>query len=111
MAWDFSLFEKAKEIYNAVRKVAWFAVPVIGPFIFLVWWLMEYLPARALQVLDWLANQIPKTTLNLSSVGVDWSRINQWIPLNEALTMGTVYITVAGSLLILKLVKKLLPFS
>lgn len=111
MAWGFSTFEKCKEIFEAVRKLSWFAVPVLGPFIFVTWWLIEYLPARALQLLDWLARQIPSVNLNLASVGLDWSRVNQWVPLNEALTFGTIWVTLAGSLLLLKLVKKLLPFS
>ena len=111
MAYGFATFEKAKEIFSAVRKISWFAIPVIGPILWLTWVLLDYLPARAIMLLDWIAAKVPKITVSLASVGIDWPRINQWVPLNEAFTMAAVWVALAGVLLFWRMMKKLLPFS
>jgi hypothetical protein len=111
MSYAFAAFEKLKEIFDAARKMSWWFIPIVGPFIFATWWLVDWLPARAVQTLSWLGEKIPQTHLTLSNVGVDWARINQWVPLNETLTFITIFLSVAGAMIFLRLLKKLIPFA
>lgn len=109
MDYDFGIFEKAKEIYNALWKLSWFTVPIVGLITFVSWLLTDYLPARALQMLETLRALVPNVSLNIASVGIDWPRINQWVPVNEAFTFGAVYLGLAGALIFFKLLRKMIP--
>lgn len=110
MDWDFALFEKAKETYSALRKIAWNLVGIAGSISALVWVGIEWLSARAVSLIDWIASAVPSMTLNASSVGVDWSRINQWVPVNETLTFAAIWFALAGMMLLIRLGRKLIPF-
>ena len=108
---DLNIFEKLKEIYEGIRKAVWYLVPLGGLFVFLRWFFFEWIPARAKQFLGWLVDQLPVVEVDPSTVAIAWERVNQWVPLNEALSYGAIYIGLAGSLAIVKWVRKLLPFG
>lgn len=111
MDWDFGLFEKTKEIYEACRRYVWYAVPIVGFFAFVKWFLFEWLPSRAWDVLEKVQAMLPKTIVDFADVDIDWSRINQWVPVSEAVAYGTAYITLGMFLVMLRWLKKLLPFG
>jgi len=107
---DLNIFQKLKEVYDAVRKAAWYLLPISGIIYFVKWVFFEWLPSRAKQMLQWVIGQIPQVDITPSSVGISWDRVNQWVPVNEALAYGAMFITLAGMITLVKWVKKLLPF-
>lgn len=111
MDFDFGLFEKAKEIYSAVRKLAWSAVSVTGGLLFAAWHLVDYVADRAVSLIEWISKFFPEVTVNMGSVGLDWSRINQFVPVNEAITYLTIWMGLAGAMVFLRMMKKVMPWS
>lgn len=109
MKWLFAIKEKLVEVYEAVRKNAWYAIPGLGWIYSIHWVLVEWLPARALQVMDDVQAKLPALDVNLGGVNIAWERINQWVPLNEAMVWGGIYISLAMSLAALRWVRKFLP--
>jgi hypothetical protein len=105
------MYEKLKEIFAGIRKVALYGLPVAGVFELFKWFFNVYIPSRAQQVLDWLFGLIPQENLNISGVGLDWARINQWIPVTEAVQYGAKFLVVAGGIVFLKWLGKLAPWS
>ncbi len=106
---DLNIFRKLKEIYEGIRRVAWMLFPAIGLFFFLRWLFMTWLPARAKQWIAWLLEQIPETTVDPAAIGLGWDRVNQFVPLNETLALGAVYVGLAGMVVVMRFVRSLLP--
>lgn len=112
MDFDFSLFEKCKEIYNGVRKMAWNAVALVGSVTFIVWSCVEWVAARAVSLINWLKSFVPNMDINPANVtGVDWARINQFVPINEGFMYLKLWLALAGALIFIRLFKKLLPIG
>ena len=109
--WIFNIKEKLKEIYEALRKKAWWLMVIGGVYKFIIWLIEVWFPARANTTMDWLLQYIDTTTLDLASANVAWARINQWVPVSEMMTMFVSYCTLAGMVAFTKWVKKLLPFA
>ena len=107
---DLNIFEKLKEIYNGIRKGIWWLVPISGFFFFVKWFWFTWLPARAKQLIAWVLNGIPAANIDTATVNIAWDRVNQWVPLNEALALGAIYLTLAGMLTLIKWTRKRLPF-
>lgn len=105
------MYEKLKEIYAGIRKAALFLVPIAGVFELFKWFFNVYIPSRAKQVVDWVFAQIPAENLNISGIGLDWARINQWVPLTEAISYGAKFLVVAGTIVFVKWMGKMAPWS
>lgn len=108
MYMDLNIFEKLKEIYNGIRKAAWALVPVAGVFFFVKWLFLTWLPARLKQTMEWVQGFLPDTDIDAAAVGVAWDRINQWVPANEILQYGGMFIVLAGMITMLKWLKRLI---
>jgi hypothetical protein len=105
------MYEKLKEIFAACRKAALFLIPAAGIFELTKWFFNDYIPSRAKQLFEWLLSFIPTESLSLSPVSVDWSRINQWFPVNESISYGAKFIACAGAIAFIKWMGKMMPFS
>lgn len=109
MKWLFAIKEKLAEVYEAVRKNAWYAIPGLGWIYAIQWILVEWLPARALQIMGDIQAKIPALNVDISGVSVAWSKVNMWVPLNEALVWGGIYISLSMALAAIRWVRKFLP--
>lgn len=105
------IFKKLQEVFSGIRKIAWAFVPGAGLFLFIRWLLVEWLPARAKQWIAWLLEKIPAVDVDPATVNIAWDRVNQWVPLNEALFYGALYVSLAGMVAMMRFVRKLLPGS
>lgn len=111
MSYDFGIFEKLKEIFEGVRRNAWQLVPLAGAITFLHWLFTEWLPGRAVAVMDEIQGLIPEVNVDLSVVAIGWSRVNQWVPLNEAVLYSGIFLSIASAMIVLRWVKKFIPFG
>jgi hypothetical protein len=107
---DLNIFEKLREIYNAARNIAWQVLGIAGLMLWAVWAAFTWLPARAVQLIDWVKTKLLTVNVDLNSVPIDWARINQFIPVNEIVVFGATYLALAGAVTLVKWVRKLLPF-
>lgn len=111
MSWEFPSFEKLREIFEGIRKGAWFLVPIVGFFVWLQWILLDWLPARAIAVMDDIQARLPEIEIDVSAVNIAWGRVNQWVPLNEAVLWGSMFLTLALLLVVARFVKKMIFFG
>jgi hypothetical protein len=111
MKWWDVLINLGKDLFRACRAAVWFLLPMSALMGLGKWLLQDYFPARAKDLLGWLIPQIPAVNISPSSVSIAWDRINQWVPMSEIVNYSVALITLAGSIAILKAVKKLLPGS
>lgn len=104
-----AMVEKAA---TGLSRNMWWAVPGWGILTALDWFLTEYIPQRAQGWLESIAGSIGDGVgqLNLSVVGLDWARINQFIPLTETIAMAGQYLAFVGLMWVFKILKKLIPF-
>jgi hypothetical protein len=103
---DLNIFEKLREIYEGIRKIAWKVVSIAGLVWWAKWFLFTWLPARAKQFVEWVISLLPELNIDVASVNLPWDRINQWVPVNETIGYASIYITLACSIAFLKWIKK-----
>lgn len=112
MDYDFSIFEKLKEIFSAARKVVWWSVGGFGAVTFGAWALVDWAIARALQLIAWLKAQLPEIDVNPGNVtGLEWSRVEQFVPVSEAFRLGKLYFALLCAVILMRMIKKMIPFG
>ncbi|BCU78893.1 hypothetical protein [Luteolibacter sp. LG18] len=105
------MWEWLKSIAFSTVKTAWMFVPVAGIMMFFKWLIQEWAPARGEQAMQWLQGMVGHETIDFASVGLDWSRINQWVPASEGLQYAAKYGLVWAGMMLFRWVKKSLIAS
>ena len=108
--YDFGIFEKLKEIYNGIWNFCWKISPIAAFVMLAKWFWTTWLPAKAINSMEWIQGQMPSNLhVDLNTVNIAWSRINQFVPLDAIMIFGSAYMLLAGSLTVVKWVGKFIP--
>ena len=98
-----------ENIARGVKGLGWMTVPVAGLYMGLEWLFTEWAPQRGEDLLGWLGELLPDLTIDLAGIGLDWARINTFVPIPEALDLGAKFVAIAIAVLSIRFVMKVIP--